>query len=77
MKNTKEKKIYYRSVKILACFLVIFNHTEGCALFYNTGGINRMENLADLGASYIVTVPIFLLIAGTCLLGKEENVRTI
>lgn len=79
MKNTKEKKIYIEVLRILACFFVIFNHTEGCALFYNTGGITEWKTWVYLGASYIVrtAVPIFLLIAGTCLLGKEESVRTI
>lgn len=73
----KKRKIYLDVLRIIACFFVIFNHTEGCGLFYHTG--DSLKTWVYLGISYVIrtAVPIFFMISGSCLLGKDESLFKI
>jgi len=76
--NKKSRSIYLEVIRIVACLMVIFNHT-------NERGFYRLS-LDRLGSAsfYLDTlmsivckagVPLFFMISGTLLLGKEESVK--
>lgn len=70
----KEKTVYLEIIRILACFFVIFNHT--CSVY--------MLGLAPMNATRIflliefffckTAVPMFLMVSGACLLGRDETI---
>ncbi len=71
----KEKKIEYLEVlRIIACFMVIVNHTAG-GLFKD-----RAPSLTWFGGLFYFfsskpAVPLFLMISGTVLLGKNDTYK--
>jgi len=71
---TEKIHIYYFDfLKIIAILMVLFNHTDGCYLF--TDRQNSIMFLPYL-LIYIcvkMAVPLFFMISGALLLGKEEK----
>ena len=68
-------KVYLDILRIIAIFLVIFNHAPG----YNKAiGYYDGENIKNIifymiGTFTKINVPLFLMVSGALLLGKEEN----
>lgn len=72
----KEEKLYYvELLRVIAIFFVVFNHTRnlGYSLYTEVGG--GFSYWASLSASILckVAVPIFFMISGGLLLGKQET----
>jgi len=72
--NTKEKTVYLEIVRIMACFFVIFNHTcSGYMLGLAPMNTTRILLLLEFFVCK-TAVPMFLMVSGACLLGKEESI---
>lgn len=77
---TNNKQIYLEILRIFAIFLVIYNHTKN-------QGFSLYADLNDYSFQYFLSlilslvckcaVPIFFMISGAVLLGKEESVRDL
>ena len=77
----KERNVIYLEVlRLIACFLVVFNHTDGYHLFLNeTIEVDGLKTLIHMSVSMLtkINVPIFLMISGAVLLGKQESFQTL
>lgn len=71
------RKVYLEAIRIVAIWLVIFNHTDG--FIYYTTTDNWLTWLYSIVLSAIcrTAVPLFLMISGALLLGKEESFKTL
>jgi len=63
---------YYEIMRIVAIALVIFNHLPGYTLFMNTTGPMQWFYMF-VSMLTRVNVPIFFMISGALLFGKEED----
>lgn len=73
----KEKVLYIQLLRIIACFFVIYNHTEGFHSYLTETYSHRLWYTMILSVICKVAVPIFLMIAGTLLLDKDESIKSI
>lgn len=64
-------------MRIIACYFVIFNHTEGFTFYAHANGIISYYLSAILSVFAKISVPLFLAISGALLLGREEAIHTI
>lgn len=76
----KKKRLDFELMRILAIFLVVFNHTDtrGFFLYQMPGGsgVNCAVSLL-LAVICKAAVPLFFMISGGLLLGREESLRTL
>lgn len=76
----KEKRLDYELLRLIAIFLVVFNHTQnrGFELFLQNGcqGINYYFSLV-LSVLCVMGVPLFLMVSGGLLLHKNETVNKV
>lgn len=75
-KRVGERKSYLDILRILACFLVIFNHLPGDELYKNADGLLRWIYLF-ITAFTRINVPIFFMISGALLLPREESLSKV
>lgn len=79
MVQSQNKKMHLEILRILAIFLVIFNHTspEGYLGFVNES--HAVLYGVDMFFSVFCKagVPIFFMISGALLLGKQESLRVL
>lgn len=77
MANEKEnivqkEKVYLEALRIIACFLVIYNHLPAIELY--KGSIGLVKGFYMYMISFTtINVPLFFMISGTLLLGKQES----
>ena len=74
----RERGCWLELLRIIAAVGVIFNHTDGFYLYYaNTD--SKLTFAYSLAASLFcrMAVPLFLMISGSVLLGKEEDIVTL
>lgn len=68
-----EKKLYLELMRIVACFLVIVNHTNSGIFLSEVPG----TGLWVISITYFfvckIAVPVFIMISGTLLLGKVDS----
>lgn len=72
----KEKRLDYELLRILAIFLVVFNHTENRGFFlYQVPGGSRINCMLSLILAVIckIAVPLFFMISGGLLLHRQES----
>ena len=74
MNNLKNKVIYLEILRILACFLVIINHTIGYIEVSSQIGI-MFKYMLFMFAK--IAVPIFFMISGYLLLRKDYSYKDI
>ena len=79
MKNISKRMLHLDLLRLLAIYLVVFNHTgdRGYILF-----INKMSSpisLFYMTASIVckIAVPLFFMISGALLLKKEESLKQL
>lgn len=79
MVQSKNKKIHLELLRILAIFFVIFNHTspEGYLGFASESNAVLYGTNMFLSVLCKVGVPIFFMISGALLLGKQESLRVL
>lgn len=74
LSTKKEKTIFIETLRILACFLVIVNHTNSKIFLNNTPSALWFISLSYFFVSKIA-VPLFIMIAGYNLLGKQDSYK--
>ena len=74
----KGKKLYLEILRGIAVLLVIFNHTDGFFQYYSTTE-NGLTWIWSFFCSVLcrINVPLFFMISGALLLGKEESLRDL
>ena len=74
---SQKKKIYLEVIRIIAVLLVIFNHTDGF-VYYTVPG-NIVTHLYSLILAILcrMAVPLFFMVSGALLLGKEESLSEL
>lgn len=75
----KKKKVWLEIVRVLAVFLVIFNHTGDYGFHYwaTLAGGYRYWLFMGCAVMTVMNIPLFYLISGVTLMGKEETVGTV
>lgn len=74
----KQREPHIGLLRILACMMVIFNHTNERGFFrYASDDIGSIEWAVNLIPSIVCksAVPIFFMISGTLLLRKTESMK--
>ncbi len=74
----KKRICYLDLLRIIACFLVLFNHTLGYInCFKYDDGTSFVSVLPQLfiGMLIKVNVPLFFMISGTLLLGRDMTIK--
>lgn len=72
----KAKKVYYEWIRLIACFFVIFNHLKGYFLYRNASGVKQTFYMV-LSVITKINVPLFFMVSGALLLGKQEDILTV
>ena len=78
-KERENKKIHIEFLRMLAMFLVLFNHTETKGFTLYTLEQETLLHWFYLTLSIFVkvAVPIFFMISGALLLPKEESIKEV
>lgn len=73
------KKLHIEILRIIAIFLVIFNHTGSIGFQAYTQTNNKKLYVLYLFMAIIckIAVPIFFMISGALLLGRDESIRDL
>ncbi|RKM57855.1 hypothetical protein D6855_12455 [Butyrivibrio sp. CB08] len=81
MSGTKKERLcYIDMLRIIACFLVVLNHTPGyIACFDHEKGELSLIVVLHLIVTMVVKigVPVFFLISGSLLLGREHQIGSV
>ncbi len=77
--KTKERKIYIDFLKIIAIFLVLFNHTNDNGFVLFTVKQNSPFFLVYLFIAIFtkIAVPLFFMTSGAVMIGKNEPIKDI
>lgn len=70
------RKNYFDIMRILAIFLVVFNHLPGYAL-YQISNEYMVWPYMFITMFTRINVPLFFMISGALLLSREENYKTL
>lgn len=74
---SQKKKIYLEVIRIIAVLLVIFNHTDGFSYYTVPGNIVTHAYSFILAILCRMAVPLFFMVSGALLLGKEESLSEL
>lgn len=79
MENRKKKYIYLELVRIISIFFVVFNHTNQHGFFFFPNTDSIIWYLISIFFSVLCksAVPLFFMISGFLLLGKQETLATV
>lgn len=70
------KTVYYEWLRLIACFLVIFNHLKGYVLYQNATGIKQTGYMV-ISIITKINVPLFFMVSGALLLERQEDIITV
>lgn len=73
LKNNK--RLDFEIMRIIAIFLVIFNHLPGYILYQSSNSNTWIYMFITMITR--INVPLFLMLSGALLLGKEENYKIL
>lgn len=75
MSTQKRTKLHIEFIRILAIFFVLFNHTNeaGYTLYFAADNPALKPLYMTLSNLCVIAVPLFFMISGALLLGKEES----
>lgn len=76
MENKETKTVYYEWLRLIACFLVIFNHLKGYVLYQNASGIKQICYMT-ISVITKINVPLFFMVSGALLLEKQEDIAVV
>ena len=78
-KSPKKKMVWLEMLRIFAVYLVIFNHTGDYGFHYwaTLDGGYRYWLFMACAALTVMNIPIFYMISGALLMGKEESIQTV
>lgn len=66
------RNAYFDVLRVLAILLVVFNHLPGYLLYQTCSGLKAWAYML-LTMFTRINVPLFLMVSGALLLGKEES----
>ena len=72
----QRKKVYLEALRILAILFILFQHQPACMLFIETQG-PLWWLYASLSVFTRMNVPMFFMISGILLLGRQEDLKTL
>ena len=72
-KVDQSKKAYIEALRIIACFFVIYNHTDGFHLYLSGNADIRTVIEYCVSALTKMSVPIFFMISGSLLLAQDKS----
>lgn len=77
--SNQNRKVHLDFLRILAIFLVVFNHTEGFHLYLTQSADGSLSSIMRVFSSCFtaINIPTFFMISGALLLGRQENYRTL
>ena len=77
--NKKGKLLYLEVIRIIAIFMVLFIHTgDKGYMFFSTDRESRLYYLYLAISIFVkIAVPLFFMVSGSLLLGKEESIAEI
>ncbi len=75
----QKKKIYLEIIRIISIILVVFNHTgkSGFLLFVNCKSTILYFIYMGMAILCKIAVPLFFMVSGALLLGKEEDYKVL
>ena len=73
----KERKLHIELLRMLAIFLVVFNHTDGYGWFAGIHGSPAHFPAMLFSALCKTAVPLFFMCSGALLIGREESLGTL
>ena len=75
MNTSKRNKLHIEFLRVIAIFCVFFNHTNelGYTRFANVGDAPTVPILVIISNLSVIAVPIFFMISGALLLGRDES----
>lgn len=76
-KDRGKKELYIEVLRIIACFLVLYNHRPAYTAYMNAGSEAASWVYMILAMITRVNVPLFLMISGALLLEKQESLSII
>lgn len=76
-KDGNRREVYIDIIRIFAVWLVVFTHTGPMASKYYYNLSNGQFLYVALDVFRFINVPLFFMISGVLLLGKQESVRDI
>lgn len=74
---TKRNLIYLDVLRIIAIYCVLFNHTNGFLLYATHYPLPSSYLYLIISILSKVAVPIFFMISGALLLGKDESYQEL
>lgn len=79
MTSQKRTKLHIEFIRIIAIFFVLFNHTNeaGYTLYFAADNPALKPLYMTLSNLCVIAVPLFFMISGALLLGKEESYADI
>lgn len=79
MDTNKKKVIYLEIIRIISIFFVVFNHTNQHGFYYFPNTDNPVWYVISIFCSVLckVAVPLFFMISGYLLLGKQETLKAV
>ena len=72
-----KKKVYLEWLRVLAILLVLFNHLPGFSLFMTTDREPERALSMFIAMFTRINVPLFFMVSGAVLLGREEDCRAV
>lgn len=75
----RERKLYLDVLRILATFLICYNHAPAFHLYLDQAPDGSLVSWYNVVTAVLTTVnlPLFFMLSGTLLLGKEESYREL
>ena len=78
IKAERDRLAHLDLLRLIACFLVVFNHTQGCI------NLTEFESISFLSLARLfiamtvkINVPVFFMISGTLLLNRDRGYKEI
>lgn len=77
--NKSDRKVYIDLIKIIAIFMVVYNHTDNRGFLLFTEKLNSPLFFFYIFLSVLVktAVPLFFMCSGALLLEKKESISTL
>ena len=75
--KSNARKTYLDVLRVLANFLVIFNHTAGYTLYQYADSMPKSFVFITLSLFTKINIPLFFMITGALLLGKDEEIQVV
>lgn len=77
MTEIKQKTMYYEILRLIANFLVLYNHLPGFHFYLQDEFFGFKKALYMAGSVFTkINVPIFFMISGALLLKKNDSIKT-